>query len=105
MVGETGSIFSSGKKSEVGDNAASLGSSQRIQSSKVPKLNEVSFLPNSSLDSVYDVGGKTRESGEFGDGNVESQESELITAGSEYGLVSHPYVVIVLFCYQGVSSC
>lgn len=36
--GETGSTLNSGKKSDVGDRAASEGSSQRIQSSLVPKL-------------------------------------------------------------------
>lgn len=42
MAGELGSNFNSGKKSVVGDRAASEGSSQRIQSSKEPKLNAFS---------------------------------------------------------------
>lgn len=36
--GDVDSVFNSGKKSVVGDNALSAGSSQPIQSSKVPKL-------------------------------------------------------------------
>jgi len=39
MLKDKGSTQKSRKKSGVGDGAASLGSSQRIQTSKVPKLN------------------------------------------------------------------
>lgn len=39
ILGERGSTLSSGKSSELGDSADSLGPSQRIQSSKVPKSN------------------------------------------------------------------
>lgn len=39
-----GSSFSSGKKSDVSESVALLGSNQRIQSSKVPKLKAWSHL-------------------------------------------------------------
>jgi hypothetical protein len=39
MLRDKGSTQKSRKKSNVGDGAASLESSQRIQSSKLPKLN------------------------------------------------------------------
>jgi len=108
MLGDTGSTLNSGKKSEVGDKAASLGSSQRIQSSKAPKLKAWSFLfleANSCLGSVYDEGGKTTVSAEVGDGKDESQESEVTSVGSVYATGSHPYVVISLSCYARVSPC
>lgn len=71
ISGDKGSTLSSGKKSEVGESAMSLGSSHRIQSSKVPKLKAwLGFMSvvNSSLGSVY---GETRVLGEDGDGSVE----------------------------------
>jgi hypothetical protein len=74
--------LSSGKKSDVGDSAASLGSSHRIQSSNVPKLKPFSILIFglvSSLGKLYELWGKTSESGDVGD-DTESQESELARA-------------------------
>lgn len=53
MDGDVGSALKFGKySSDVGERAASLGSSQRIQSSKVPKLNVCSDL-TSGLNSPF----------------------------------------------------
>jgi len=85
MLGDVGSSLNSGKKSEVGERAASLGSSQRIQSSNVPKLKLSSDLMVglvSSLGKAYVFWGKTNEVGDVGDESMESQESELTKFGS-----------------------
>jgi hypothetical protein len=79
-----GSSF--GKKSDVGDISASLGSSQRIQSPKVPKSNDWPLV--SSLGSEKEFMEKSIESGEVGEVSVESHESELACAGSLYGFES-----------------
>ncbi len=55
MVGDSGSSLKLGKRSEVGESAASLGSSQRIQSSKVPKLNACSGLTSGLYSSLGNV--------------------------------------------------
>jgi len=94
ILGERGSTLSSGKKSEVGDKAASVVSSQRIQSSKVPKSNawpvddlRLVFWNDSSLGSIYE-GLEKIGLDEVGDGRMESQESELLTSAGSLSQVN-----------------
>jgi hypothetical protein len=95
-----GSVFNGGKYPRllVGDRAASLGSSQRIHSSKVPKekLSSASLplfwvfdfrgVENSSMDdgSVYVADGNERSVGEMGEvlADVSAEEQEVKNGGS-----------------------
>lgn len=84
MFRDNSSVFVFGKNSDIGDKVASIGSSQRIQSSKDPKSNASSDLIT-GLFSCLEWSRKTGDSGVVGEVRKESSEK---MAGSVYGLES-----------------